>query len=96
MSNQFLENGNFMQEMIEPPKAAMTPWDAMASFGDVDRAFTHLESYMEAKRGGAVKNQVAKGVKAAASTTYKMPVYTPPQTYEATQPAAGEYGHKQG
>jgi len=31
--------------MIDPPKAAITPWDAAASFGNTEKAFDHLKSY---------------------------------------------------
>ena len=32
-----------LKEMIDPPKAAITPWDAAASFGNTEKAFDHLK-----------------------------------------------------
>jgi uncharacterized membrane protein (UPF0136 family) len=73
-----------LQEMIEPPKAAMTPWDAMANYGTVEKAFTHIDSYMDLKKGAAPKSVVAKTVKAAASVNYEPNT----KTYGGDIPAA--------
>src|SRR6218665_123362 len=35
---------NRLKEMIEIQKAAMTPWDAAAQYGSVEKAFEHLDS----------------------------------------------------
>lgn len=35
---------NRLKEMIDAPKAAMTPWDAVAQYGSVEKAFEHLEN----------------------------------------------------
>ena len=33
---------NRLREMVEVPRAAMSPWEAAAKYGTVDPAFTHL------------------------------------------------------
>lgn len=35
---------NRLKQMVELPRAAMTPWEAAATYGIVDPAFQHLES----------------------------------------------------
>jgi len=40
---------NRLKEMIEIPKAKMTPWDAVAEYGNVELAFDHLKDFSFAK-----------------------------------------------
>lgn len=35
---------NRLKDMVEAQKAAMTPWDAAAQYGSVEKAFAHLDS----------------------------------------------------
>lgn len=52
---------NRLKEMVELPKAKMTPWDAVAEFGNVDLAFEHLEgiSFVRPSRSNPYADQVA-------------------------------------
>ena len=54
-----------LQEMIDPPKPALTPWDAAAR-GDMNKAFDHLDDYMKLKKGG-LKEQVAVNLSVSAN-----------------------------
>lgn len=38
---------NRLKEMIDPPKAKMTPWDAWAEYGSLEPAFEHLPTYFK-------------------------------------------------
>lgn len=52
---------NRLKEMVELPKAKMTPWDAVAEFGNVDLAFEHLEgiSFVRPAKSNPYADQVA-------------------------------------
>jgi len=41
---------NRLKEMVEVPRAAMTPWEAAATFGTVDPAFHHLDAAGSVRR----------------------------------------------
>lgn len=43
---------NRLKEMIDAPKAAMTPWDAAAQYGSVEKAFEHLENAPGKQKSG--------------------------------------------
>lgn len=58
---------NRLKEMIDAPKAAMTPWDAAAQYGSVEKAFEHLENAPSNQKSGqqssadALQQQRRKG-----------------------------------
>lgn len=43
---------NRLKEMIDAPKAAMTPWAAAAQYGSVEKAFEHLENAPGKQKSG--------------------------------------------
>lgn len=43
---------NRLKEMIDAPKAAMTPWVAAAQYGSVEKAFEHLENAPGKQKSG--------------------------------------------
>lgn len=63
---------NRLSELINPPKPTMSPWDACADFGDVDKAFDHLDGYIAMKRGN-YKSAVAQNLDKAAQRSYMTP-----------------------
>ncbi len=56
---------NRLKEMIDPPKPKMTPWDAMAEYGHVGKAFEHLDGYMP--YGRSEKGKLADSLGSAAT-----------------------------
>jgi hypothetical protein len=64
-----------LQEMIDPPKPALTPWDAAAR-GNIDKAFDHLDDYMKMKRGNDKLDEVAASLSTKrGGSTATMPDY---------------------
>lgn len=58
---------NRLKEMIELPKAKITPWDAVAEYGNVDLAFEHLDgiSFLRPKVGSPYADSVATSLQQA-------------------------------
>lgn len=58
---------NRLKEMVELPKPKMTPWDAVADFGDVDLAFEHLHgiSFVRPSKSNPYTDQVANSLQQA-------------------------------
>ena len=38
-----------LREMVDPPKANISPWDACAEYGTTEKAFDHLRTYVHNK-----------------------------------------------
>lgn len=58
---------NRLKEMIELPKAKITPWDAVAEYGNVDLAFEHLAgiSFLRPKGASPYADSVASSLQQA-------------------------------
>ena len=71
------KSGPRLQQMIQMPKPAMTPWEAAQS-GDVDKAFDHIDSY---ERQVALANM---GVPPAAVAVMSAPGFSPAPSSSAS------------
>ena len=71
---------NRLKEMIDPPKAKITPWDAAAEYGTIEPAFEHLGTYF--KQRDALDSQGDEGLSPGSINSPA----TPLNPYSSTTP----------
>ena len=66
---------NRLKEMMDMPKPAMTPWEAVAEYGSVDKAFAHLDRHMSSPTSSSTSSHTGTSPHiAAAPSTYQRPL----------------------